>query len=221
MWTVGQRFCCSFFVPNMRTYLLCAQFRRRGVKVRRLSVGRGALRALSAALSLRSVRRRGAWMCPTIRARGFCRACFFLTAARKTGARRGGFCRRARVLPGVRCFCRTDCGKSGGAVGAAGATLCARRGAKAVSKKRRDRVYAGRGKRRGCGHGGLWGKRRFARPFGGALVPLGSPPGRLALSNYSGAGFLPRLFFSNSRPQIGARRGGFCRRARLYYHLRI
>ena len=44
MWAVGQRFCCSFFVPTMRTYLLCAQFRRRGVKVRRLSVGRGALR---------------------------------------------------------------------------------------------------------------------------------------------------------------------------------
>ena len=86
-----------------------------------------------------------------------------------------------------------------------------------MSKKRRGRVYAGRGKcykvkvrrlvrkrrsgGRGCG-------RRFARPFGGALAPLGSPPGRLPLSNYSGAEFLPRLFFSNSRPQNqGAARG--------------
>ena len=36
-----------------------------------------ALRTISAALSLRSVRRRSAWLCPTIRVRGFCRACFF------------------------------------------------------------------------------------------------------------------------------------------------
>ena len=97
----------------------------------------------------------------------------------------------------------------------------ARRGAKAVSKKRRGRVYAGRGKRRGDGalRGvKVWTARLFlvwaARRFGGALAPLGSPPERLALLNYSGAGFLPRLFFSNSRPQIGARRGGFCCRAR-------
>ncbi len=34
MWTVGQRFCCSFFVPNMRTYLLCAQFQRRSRSAR-------------------------------------------------------------------------------------------------------------------------------------------------------------------------------------------
>ena len=52
------------------------------------------------------------------------------------------------------------------------------------------------------------GRRRFAHPFGGALAPLGSPPGRLALLNYSGAEFLPRLFFSNGRPQNrGAARG--------------
>ena len=97
-----------------------------------------------------------------------------------------------------------------------GAPFCVRRYAKAVSKKRRDRVYAGRGKR--CGRLGsasavlsscqLCAHICFARPFGGALAPLGSPPGRLPLSNYSGAEFLPRLFFSNSRPQNrGAARG--------------
>ena len=121
------------------------------------SGGHCALRALSAALSLRSVLRRGAWLCSTIRARGFCRACFFLTAARKTRARRGGSCRRARARP-------------------AGAPFCARRYAKAVSKKRRDRVYVGRGKR--CGRLGsvsavlsscqLCAHICFAHNFGGA-----------------------------------------------------
>ena len=52
------------------------------VKVRRLvgkrrAAGHCALRALSAALSLRSVRRRSAWLCPTIRARSFAALVFF------------------------------------------------------------------------------------------------------------------------------------------------
>ena len=38
--------------------------------------------------------------------------------------------------------------------------------------------------------------------------------GALASVQLFGCGVLPRLFFSNSRPQTGARRGGFCRRAR-------
>ena len=43
----------------------------------------------------------------------------------------------------------------------------------------------------------------FAHNFGGALAPLGSPPERLALSNYSSAGFLPRLFFLTAARKSG------------------
>ena len=39
--------------------------------------------------------------------------------------------------------------------------------------------------------------------------------GALASVQLFGCGVLPRLFFSNSRPQTGARRGSFCRRARV------
>ena len=61
---------------------------------------------------------------------------------------------------------------------------------------------------RGESAAAVGGALRFVHPFGGALAPLGSPPGRLALLNYSGAEFLPRLFFSNGRPQNrGAARG--------------
>ena len=88
-----------------------------------------------------------------------------------------------------------------------GAPFCARRYAKAMSKKRHDRVYAGRGKWRGGAAQAV--RRRFARPFGGALAPLGSPPGRLALSNYLGAGFLPRLFFLTAARKPGRGAGAF------------
>ena len=147
---------------------------------------------------------------PTDLGAEFCRACFFLTAARKPGRGAGAFAAaqgRARR----------------------GAPFCARRYAKAVSKKRRGRVYAGRGKR--CGRLGsvsavlsscqLCAHICFAHNFGGALAPLGSPPGRLPLSNYSGAEFCRACFFLTAVRKTGARRGGFCRRARLYYHLRI
>ena len=64
----------------------------------------------SAALSLRSVRRRGACLCPTIRARGFA-ALVFLTAARKPGRGAGAFA-AAQGCKRVRCFCRTACGEN-------------------------------------------------------------------------------------------------------------
>ena len=46
-----------------------------------------------------------------------------------------------------------------------------------------------------CGKTMGGGALRFARPFDGALAPLGSPPGRLALLNYSGAEFCRACFF--------------------------
>ena len=89
--------------------------------------------------------------------------------------------RRARVLPGARCF------RGAAAVLGGAAAVCA-------TFRRRSR------------------SARFA------AVP---PPGRLDVPNYSGAGLLPRLFFLTAARKTEARRGGFCRRARLYYHLRI
>ena len=47
--------------------------------------------------------RRGACLCPTIRVRGFA-ALVFSNSRPQIGARRGGFCRRARARPAGRAF---------------------------------------------------------------------------------------------------------------------
>ena len=86
--------------------------RRRGVKVRRLwAVRWRLLRTLSAALSLRSVRRRGACLRKIYSAAGFCRACFIITA-RKPGRGAGAFA-AVQGCKWVRCFRCAGCGKSG------------------------------------------------------------------------------------------------------------
>ena len=129
--------------------------------------------------------------------RGVLPRLFFSNSRPQNRGAARGFCRRARVQ--------------------AGAPLCARRYAKAVNKKRRGRVYAGRGKR--CGRLGsvsavlsscqLCAHICFAHNFGGALAPLGSPPERLALLNSSGAGFCRACFFLTAARKTGARRGAF------------
>ena len=79
-----------------------------------------------------------------------------------------------------------------------------------MSKKRRDRVYAGRGKWYKVKVRRLVGKRRAAgAAVGGALAPLGSPPERLALLNYSGAGFCRACFFLTAARKPGRGAGAF------------
>ena len=60
-----------------------------------------------------------------------------------------------------------------------------------------------------CGKTTGGGALRFARPFGGALAPLGSPPERLALSNYSGAEFCRACFFLTAARKPGRGAGAF------------
>ena len=144
-------------------------------------VGGGGLRNLSAALSLRSVRRRsaagvfasvqlfgrGAFAALVffnsrpqnrggVAAQGCCRACAVFAARRRFWAAR-------RFLAAAR---RGGFGQRGGGFGQRGGGFGRRGG----GFGRRGGFWCGR-------RGGFWrGRRLFAQPFGGALAPLGSPP---------------------------------------------
>ena len=201
---------------------------RQGVRRARKAAGRRA--RLWAALSLRSVRRRGAWLCPTIRARSFAALVFSNSRQQNRGAARG-FCRRARVQAGALFLPHRLWGKLRAKEAARQGV---RRGAESdvggwaafllfFLRANYAHIFALRtiSAARGESAAAVGGALRFVHPFGGALAPLGSPPGRLPLSNYSGAEFCRACFFLTTARKTVARRGSFCRRARLYYHLRI
>ena len=130
------------------------------VKVRRLSVGRGVLPRL-----------------------------FFLTAARKTGARRGGFCRRARVQVGALFLPHRLWGKRC-------APLFKPQGNSIIPKRKFVMTFQKRRARRALflPHR-LWGKRR------------GGAGGSAALSLRSGRCFVAALSLTlGSPPSVSARR---------------
>ena len=156
----------------------------------------------------------------------------------KPGSWRGGFCRHARAQPGVRCFHRVGCEKSGTAGcppnmengagfgrrqkfeqplfrqprlfrSAVGAFFTKRRAA-----KRRKQIFL---KPR------LWRRSRSARfaavrrcsrsarlsACGGALAPLGSPPALTACAQLFRRVPLPHLFFITDVRETGFMARGF------------